>query len=139
MRKVRTCHHKAGPLRPDLGIQTGEHGCCQMLHSLISARLHQPAQTCTTMLTMHSLNAPETLVIRQILQRAPLLVVDVYRKQQRQNLHSTLLTAFWLATCSNLKSPCMVHCAIQRLIALHASCRLEIRGNCLLHCDPVAR
>ena len=137
--KGRACHHNAGPLRPGLWIRTGEAGCCQMLYSLTSARLHQPAQICTIMLTMHSLNAFETLVIRQILQQAPLLVVDIYRKQQRQNLHSTLLMAFWLATCRNLNSPRMAHCAIQRLIALHTSCRLETRGNCLLHCDPVAR
>ena len=132
MCKVRTCHRKAGPLRLGLGVRTGEHGCCQMPHSLTSARLHQPAQIHTIMLTMHSLKAPDTLVNRQMLQQAALLVVDICKKQQRQNLHSTLLMAFWLVTCSSLKGPCMARCAIQRLIALHASCRLEIRGNCLI-------
>ncbi len=132
MCKVRTCHHKAGPLRPGLGVQTGEHGCCQMLHSLTSARLHQPAQIHTIMLTMHSLNAPNILLNRLMLQQAALLVVDICRKQQSQNLHSTPLMAFWLATCGSLKGPCMVRRAIQKLIVLHASCWLEIRGNCMI-------
>ena len=126
MCKVRACHHKAGPLRPGIGIRTGEHGCCQMPHSLTSARLHQPAQICTIMLTTHSLNAPDTLVNRQMLQQAALLVVDICKKQQRQNLHSTLL----MQHC--FRGPCTARRAIQRLIALHASCQLEIRGKCVI-------
>ncbi len=132
MCKVRACHRKAGPLRPDLGIQTGEHGCYQMPHSLTSARLHQPAQICTIMLTMHSLNAPGTLVNRQMMPRAAQLVVDICRKQQSRKLLSIPLRAFQLATCGSFKGPCMACHAVWRLIALHASCRLEIRGNWLM-------